>query len=128
MVRCTMVFAAILALGGCVQTGSEGLTSNALNTSAGSLSERREAIRAVKVVSAPPAGGTSLGEVVTRRCHRNFTEDAPDEAAMLIDLKMSAYGIGADAIRPTGAKKLNGLLANCWYVVEGSAEAYALPR
>lgn len=122
------ILAALFALtcSGCVMAGGEGVRSNFANTSAGSMTERREALRSVTVVSAPPAGAVSLGGVGTRRCHRYFTEEEPNEAAITADLKMAAFAQGADAIRITDMEKVNGLAADCWYVLEAKAEMYRL--
>lgn len=118
---------ALSALAGCVQAGSEGPTSTRLHP-AGSLSDRRDALRTVRVVDKAPAGSASLDGISVRRCHRNFLEDAPDAQAIVDDLKLAAYAQGADAIRPMGTEKVNGVMANCWYVLEGKAEMYRLGR
>jgi hypothetical protein len=81
-------------------------------------------MKGVSLVTSPPPGMTSLGEVSTRRCHRNFLEESPSEGPLVNDLKTAAYGQGADAIRIVEVQKLNGLAANCWYVLEGRAEIY----
>jgi hypothetical protein len=91
------------------------------------MKDRREALKTVRVVQSAPAGWTDMGSISTRRCHRYFTEAQPSEAAMIPDLKMAAFGQGADAIKVIGFQKVNGLAADCWYVLEGSAEMYGKP-
>ncbi len=80
------------------------------------------------VLETVPAGAQSLGVISARRCHRYFTEAEPVTEALLPDLRIAAYGQGADAIRVVGVEKTVGLLANCWYVLEGHAEMYALQK
>ena len=41
--------------------------------------------------------------------------------AVTDDLKIAAYAQGGDAITDLSFEKINGLAANCWYVLEGSA-------
>jgi hypothetical protein len=55
-------------------------------------------------------------------------EDAPDNQAIVDDLKLAAYAQGADAIHLMGTEKVNGVMANCWYVLEGKAEMYRLSK
>ena len=112
-------------LTGCVAPGGEGMTSTYIDAqAAGGVRDRREALRTVTVVSAPPSGMTEMGVIATRRCHRYFTETPPTAEAMLPDLRVIAFGEGADAIRPLGVERKNGLAANCWYVLEASAMMY----
>ena len=115
-----------LLLTGCVMAGGEGTRSNFVDTSAGSLTDRRAAMRAVDVVKLQPAGATSLGGVSARRCHRYFTEEEPNDVALTADLKVAAYAAGADAIRIASVEQVNGLAADCWYVLEAKAEMYRL--
>lgn len=124
MFKIIIVAAMGLTLAGCVTSGSEGLTSNQIDFASGSASERRAALQSVPVLTSAPAGMTSIGPVGTRRCHRNSLEAPPNEAALIADLQLAAYSKGADAIVITGFEKLNGLAANCWYVLEGTATAY----
>ena len=106
-------------LAGCVSPGYEGQLGSM--TSNQDISAQREANRAITVYQTTPTGFTSLGPVSVRRCHRNQFEDEPSEAAFINDLKMSAFALGGDAISNIETQKLNGLLANCWYVVEATA-------
>lgn len=110
---------------GCVQGGTGGARSNFVSTSAGSLSERREALRSVAVVTAKPAGMQLLGEIETDRCHRYFTEAPPNEASLVNDLKFAAFGQGADALRIVEIRSESALTSNCWYLLRGRAEIYA---
>ena len=115
-------------LSSCVAPNSGGITSNNINAGLGSIAERREALRNVQIVETQPANSQSLGTISARRCHRYFTEDQPTLEAMLPDLQIAAYSLGADAIRFLESKKLNGLADNCWYVLEAYAEMYRLPE
>lgn len=121
------VLAALTALTGCVQPGGEGPTSTHIPP-VSSLSDRREALRTIRIVEKTPAGAVSLGGISARRCHRNFLEDAPTEKALADDLKLAAYAQGADVMRMIGMEKINGVMANCWYVLEGKAELYRLGK
>ncbi|MFO7758304.1 MAG: hypothetical protein R6V26_07470 [Roseovarius sp.] len=85
------------------------------------LQARRDANREIDVYNVVPSGFQSIGEVSARRCHRSFVEDAPSLEAITDDLKMAAFAQGGDAIADVRTEKKNGLLANCWYVVEGTA-------
>lgn len=116
---------AVPLLGGCVQGGTNGARSNYINAAAGSLSERRDALKSVSVVKAQPAGMTSIGEVTTDRCHRYFTEEPPSEGAIVSDLKFLAYGQGADAMRIVKISTEPGLVSNCWHILRGTAEIYS---
>lgn len=122
--RAVVVLASALSLAGCVTAGLEGLPANMMDGSAGSATEQRNAIEAVAVLDAPPANMSPLGEVTARRCHRNATDPEPSPAALKMDLQVAAYATGADAIVIGQTRRLNGLMANCWYVLEGSAKTF----
>ena len=62
----------------------------------------------------------------TLTCHRSFVEEAPNEAAVLTDLKIAAYAQGADGITAVKISKESGLNRNCWYVLGGTAQAFTL--
>lgn len=62
------------------------------------------------------------------RCHRSFLAEAPDDQAIMADLKLAAYAQGADALRLISIEKVNGVMANCWYVLEGKAQLYRLTK
>ncbi|MEJ0096535.1 MAG: hypothetical protein WDN46_24930 [Methylocella sp.] len=122
------LLAAMLATAACVSPGGGGTEANFIDPSTGSLSERRAALKAVDVVDSAPAGARDLGGVSARRCHRYFTEAEPSASSLIPDLQIAAYGQGADVIRLLGVEKKTGLLADCWYVLEGHAEIYSLPK
>ncbi|MGA2792886.1 MAG: hypothetical protein ABSE69_05030 [Roseiarcus sp.] len=109
---------------GCVGPGEGGPQSTLIDVSAGSLTERRNAERAVVVLTDDAPGYVKTGAIGARRCHRNAIEDEPTEEALKHDLKIAAYGEGADAIKVTSIEKQMGLLADCWYVLEGRADIY----
>lgn len=46
------------------------------------------------------------------------------EGALLEDLRRAASAQGADAISDITQRQINGLMANCWYVVEASANTW----
>ena len=117
---------AVCPLVGCVSPGGGGVEANFIDPSTGSLSERRAALKSVAVVDTAPAGSRDLGGVSARRCHRYFTEDEPLASSLTPDLQIAAFGQGADAIKIIGVEKKAGLLADCWYVLEGHAEMYGL--
>jgi hypothetical protein len=111
-----------LLLVGCVTPGYEGQLGSV--QSSGQLANQRDANLTVQVFSERPSGYVSLGEVSARRCHRSFVEDAPSLAAITGDLKMAAYAKGGDAISNIQTSQVNGLMANCWYVLEGTATVW----
>ncbi len=92
-----------------------------------SLKDQREAVRAVRQYAVLPSGAEVLTEVSASRCHRSFVEDAPEEATLLNDLKIAAYAQGADGITAVQVTKESALSRNCWYVLNGTAKAFALP-
>lgn len=91
-----------------------------------SLKDQREAVRTIKEYKVMPAGAQVLSEVSAGRCHRSFVEEAPSEAAVLIDLKIAAFAQGADGITDVTISKESGLNRNCWYVLGGTAKAFTL--
>ena len=93
-----------------------------------SLKDQREAVRTVKLYEKLPAGAELLSVVSAGRCHRSFVEQAPDEETVLMDLKIAAYAKGADGITDVTISKDSGLNRNCWYVLGGTAKAFALVR
>lgn len=93
-----------------------------------SLKDQREAVRTVKQYDTLPAGAEVLTEVSAGRCHRSFVEDAPQESTVLIDLKVAAFAQGADGITDVTITKESGLNRNCWYVLTGKAQAFALRK
>jgi len=93
-----------------------------------SLKDQREAVRTVKQYDTLPAGAEVLTEVSAGRCHRSFVEEAPQESTVLIDLKVAAFAQGADGITGVTIAKESGLNRNCWYVLSGKAQAFALRK
>ncbi len=115
-------FLAALSVTGCVTAGYEGQVGS--YSSSDQILAQREANRSISVFSQNPSGYTPMGEIAVRRCHRSFTEDPPNIEAITDDLQVAAYGRGADAISDVKTEKLNGLAANCWYVLEGTAQMW----
>ncbi|WP_306257203.1 hypothetical protein [Pararhizobium sp. IMCC21322] len=97
-------------------------------TTTDQLIGQRQAAQDVRVFQTVPSGYTQMGDVSVRRCHRNFLEKPPNAAAFEDDLVRVAFAKGADAITNIRIKRLNGLLANCWYVEEATASIYKLNR
>jgi len=120
--RCLLLATAGLTLAGCVSPGYEGALGNV--TPAHEMETRRTALRNVVVLENVSEGYSQLPGVSVRRCHRSFTERTPTSDAIVADLKVAAYAAGGDAISNIETNKVNGLLANCWYVLEGSAKVW----
>lgn len=114
----------LVGLSGCVTSGGQGPTSNTVDAGAGSLGDRRAASRTIALLSDDTSGYTRMSAISARRCHRNAFATEPDEEALTQDLKNAAYAAGGDAISIRSFDKVNGLLANCWYVLEGKADVY----
>ncbi len=92
-----------------------------------SLGDQREASKTIKVIDAAPSGAEDLGELDAGRCHRSFVETSPAEQGVLLDLKIAAYALGADAITDVKIEKQSALTKNCWYMLDGKARALRLP-
>ncbi len=122
LLRPAILLGATMMVQGCVTAGYEGQVGAMI--SGDQVVARREANRTVTVYQTAPVGLRPLGEVSARRCHRSFVEDAPNEAALIDDLKLAAYAQGGDAISGIKTERKNGLLANCWYVVEATASVW----
>lgn len=116
--------AACLALAGCSTHSANLRVGNA--SSLASLSDQRDAMRAVREYPAVPAGAETIGSIDAGRCHRNWTETAPTRENVVADLKVAAYAKGADGIANVEVVKKSGLSGNCWYVLNGSAVAFRL--
>jgi len=111
-----------LLLQGCMTAGYEGQVGNII--SGDQIGDRREALRSVRILENSTSGYDSLGSVSVRRCHRNFSQEAPNLEAITADLKVAAFAAGGDAISNISTKRIEGLLANCWYVLEGTANVW----
>src|SRR3546814_2526190 len=70
-----------------------------------SLGDQREASKTIAVLDTAPSDAQVLGEVDAGRCHRSFVETSPAEQAVLLDLKIAAYALGADAITDVKIEK-----------------------
>ncbi len=122
VLKSTVLFTTILVAPGCVTPGYEGQVGTFV--AGDQVLARREANRSVEVYQTAPTGLRSLGEIFARRCHRSFVEEEPSEAAITDDLKLAAFAKGGDAISDIATERKNGLLANCWYVVEATASVW----
>ena len=124
-----MKIQAIALLAGLALTGCSTYSSNMRvgnDMSYASLGDQRTASQTVKVLEAIPSGAEDLGEVDAGRCHRSFVESSPAEQAVLLDLKIAAYVLGADAIANVAIEKQSALTKNCWYMLGGKARALRL--
>ena len=119
MRRVKFIAAPFLLLSACVSPGYEGQVGSVV--SGDQIIAQREANRSIAVFATEPAGYQGMGEISVRRCHRSAVEEPPSIAVLTDDLQIAAYGQGADAISDIRTEKLNGLAANCWYVVEATA-------
>lgn len=113
--KMSTVVAAALVVSGCASQSANMRVGT--DMSYASLSEQRQAARAVKILKERPADSEALGLVDASRCHRNTLEAPPTEEALLSDLKVAAYARGADAVIDVQITKESGLLKNCWYIV-----------
>lgn len=118
------VLLTILALSGCSTYSSNMRVGN--DMSYASLGDQRAASQTIKVFDEPPSGSQVLGEIDAGRCHRSFVEISPAEQGVLLDLKIAAYALGADAISNVAIEKQSALTKNCWYILDGKAKALRL--
>ena len=123
VLKATLVVA-IAGLAGCATYSSNMRVGN--DMSYASLGDQRTASQTIQVLDASPPGAQVLGEVDAGRCHRSFVETAPAEQAVLLDLKIAAYALGADAITDVNIEKQSALTKNCWYMLDGKAKALRL--
>lgn len=93
-----------------------------------SLKDQREVIPTVKEFGVSPSGAMDLGKVDAARCHRNGFQTEPTENEVKIDLKAAAYARGADGIADIKIDRVSGLMQNCWYILNGEATAFSLPK
>ncbi|MBA3353911.1 MAG: hypothetical protein H0U23_16080 [Blastocatellia bacterium] len=118
------VVLAALTMSGCSTYSSNIRVGN--DMSYASLGDQRSASQTIKVLEKVPAGAVDLGEVDAGRCHRSFVESSPAEQAVMLDLKIAAYVLGADAISNVAIEKQSALAKNCWYMLGGKAKALRL--
>lgn len=122
----TTLFVAAVMGSGCATYSSNMRVGN--DMSYASLGDQRAASQTIQVLETAPPGATDLGEVDAGRCHRSFVETAPAEQGVLLDLKIAAYALGADAITGVNIEKQSALTKNCWYMLDGKARALRLPK
>jgi uncharacterized protein YbjQ (UPF0145 family) len=120
-----LLIGGIVASAGCSTYSSNFRVGN--DMSYASLADQREAARTIEVLSNLPAGSREVGSVDAGRCHRSFVETSPAEEGVLLDLKIAAYALGADAITNVRIEKQSALTKNCWYMLDGRATAIRLP-
>ena len=113
-----------IGLVGCATYSSNTRVGN--DMSYASLGDQRAASQTIQVLDAVPPGALVLGEIDAGRCHRSFVETSPAEQAVLLDLKIAAYAMGADAITDVNIEKQSALTKNCWYMLDGKAKALRL--
>lgn len=118
------VLFALIGLSGCSTYSSNIRVGN--DMSYASLGDQRVASQTIQILETVPAGAEVVGEVDAGRCHRSFVETAPAEQSLLLDLKIAAYAMGADAITEVSVEKQSALTKNCWYMLDGKAKALRL--
>lgn len=111
-----------LILSGCVSAGYEGQVGGMVSMD--QIFAQREARQTVEIFETVPSDYRQAGEISVRRCHRNFGENPPTISAFEGDLVLAAFAQGADAVSNIRIERMNGLLANCWYVEEATADIY----
>lgn len=126
MIKLNTIFFVVLLLGGCA-TNSSNMRMGT-DVSYLSLKDQREVIPTVKEYSSMPSGSNDLGKVDAARCHRNGFQSEPTDNEVKIDLKAAAYARGADGITDIKIDRVSGLMQNCWYILNGEATAFALPK
>ncbi len=122
----TIVFLLVSMVSGCATYSSNLQVGN--DQSYASLKDQREALRTVQVYQILPEGAVILGKVDAGRCHRSFVETPPTQNQVIIDLKLAAYVKGADGIIDIKVTKESGLTKNCWYILDGEATMFMLPK
>lgn len=120
----TLACVTVIALSGCATHSSNLRVGN--ESSLTSLSDQRDAMRAVKEFPTLPSGAETIGTVDVGRCHRSFVTSAPTRENVVADLQVAAYAKGADGITNIVIEKKSGLSDNCWYVLNGTAVAFRL--
>lgn len=108
------VFPALLIAGCASQSGTMQVGTS---QSYFSLKEQREAARAVKVFDSAPPGYKAMGIVDASRCHRNTLDAVPSDDVVLTDMRVVAFGRGADAVTDVQVTRESGLLKNCWLII-----------
>jgi len=121
-----VVTALVIGLSGCA-AGSSNM-SIGTDQSLVSLKDQREATSVVKKYASIPAGANLIGRVDASRCHRYQGSPKPTEADVEIDLKVVAYGKGADGIADVKFTSGVGLARNCWGIITGEAQAFSFPK
>lgn len=121
-----LCFACILNISGCATYSSNVRVGN--DMSYASLSDQREASKTITVYQTPPEESEVIGTIDAGRCHRSFVETNPAEQTVLLDLKLAAYALGADAISNVMIEKQSALTKNCWYMLDGKAVALKLKK
>ncbi|MDO9234923.1 MAG: hypothetical protein Q7U28_02670 [Aquabacterium sp.] len=112
--KLSIVFPALVLAGCASQSGTMQVGTS---QSYSSLKDQREAVRAVKVLDVIPPGYKSTGVVDASRCHRNTLDAVPLDDMVLTDMKVVAYGRGADAVTDVQVTRESGLLKNCWLII-----------
>ena len=117
----------IFSLSSCMSAknglSGSGLVGNALNSSY-SLSDMRAARQAVEYKDEVPPNVEVLGNATTRRCHRDATAQPPQKATLVDDLRLFAYGYGADGIAKIVITTQSGLMQNCWQLYDAKVIMY----
>lgn len=123
-IKCLTLALIVLLCVGCATYSSNMRVGNDMSYT--SVGDQRAASRSIQVLETVSSTATALGVVDAGRCHRSFVETAPAEQVVLLDLKIAAYVLGADAISDVKIEKQSALTKNCWYMLDGEARAYRL--
>lgn len=89
-----------------------------------SLADQREALRSVQATDGVPPGATVIGPVDASRCHRKFTDEAPNEEMVRNDLRVTAFARGADGVAHVTVEKRSALVDNCWWSLVARGTMY----
>jgi len=93
-----------------------------------SVTDIRLAKQEVDILDAAPEGSKPLGEIYVVRCHQNQFEDEPTEEMVQDDLLIEALAKGANAVTDITISKRGDARWNCWYLLEGKAQGFVLPK
>jgi len=121
-----VLLALTLLLNACSSYSSNMRIGNEMSEA--SLEDQRNASTTVSVLDEEPVNATFLGNVDAGRCHQSIVEVTPNESSLMLDLKIAAYALGADAIAEVEISKKTAFSKDCWYMLDGEAKAYKLNK
>ena len=123
-----LIIAAVFVffLGACGSYSSNYRIGNEMSET--SLEDQRNASNTVILLEEVPSGAVFLGKVDAGRCHKSIVEVTPNKSSLILDLKIAAYALGGDAIAEVDISKKTAFSKDCWYMLDGEANAYKLNR